>query len=267
MVVTKMHALGDDFCLVEYEPYFDYADFAVKVCDRKLGVGASGLIVVRYEPLEMIYYLNDGSRMPMSANAIRCFSKYCFEKGLGIRNQLEITTGDGKIISEMISNDPFMCKVSLGKPIFNNSMIRVDDILDCFGRRILVNNHYFTIYSLYLSDIETVVFVDDFDIVDEYAKLISKYEIFSSGTNVNFVHVVNKEVIKVMTYDRHNGFVTSGSGAAASVIVSQKLGYTKCNCKASFDNGFLKIEITKKGIVNVTGMANTVFTCKFMEED
>ena len=121
MVVTKMHALGNDFCIVDYEDFVDYSNLALKVCDRKLGVGADGLIVCRYQPLEMIYYLADGSRYPMSANAIRCFSKYCFDQGLGNRNQLEITTGDGKIISELVSLNPFLPHSLAESQIFTSS--------------------------------------------------------------------------------------------------------------------------------------------------
>ena len=145
MIVHKMLAEGLDYCLVEYEEYKDYSSLAIKLLDRVYGVGGVCLIVVKYNPLEMICYLNNGERIPNSSTAIRCFSKFCFEKGLGKNNQLEIMTLDGIVKSEMISSKPFMCNVSLGKPIFNNSMIRVSDELDCFGRRILIDNHYFVL--------------------------------------------------------------------------------------------------------------------------
>lgn len=268
MIVYKMHALGQDFCLVEAEPYMEYSKLAIKLCNRTLGVGALGLIVVKYDPLEMLYYTNEGERMPMNANAIRCFSKFVFEKGMGIKNSIDITTGNGKILVEKVSDRPFMCSVALGKPIINNSMIRVSDELNCFGRTILVGNKYFTLYSLYLGDIETVIFVDDFDNCLEYAKDIAKYSIFSRGTNVNFVKVLAKDTIRVKSYDRLNGFVeSSGSGCAASVYVAQKLGYTKTNVKAEVEMGVLRVEITKKGIINLTGMASSVFTCDFKEEE
>lgn len=268
MQVSKMHALGQDFCLVEFEPYMDYSKLAIKVCNRTLGVGALGLIVVKYDPLEMVYYTNTGERVPMNANAIRCFSKYAFEKGLGIRNTIDVITGNGKIQVEKVSDKPFMVSVALGKPIVNNSMIRVSDELNCFGRTILIGNKYFTLYSLYISDIETVIFVDDFDNCMDYAKEIANYSIFSRGTNVNFVKVVSKEKIIIKSYDRLHGFVeSSGSGCAASVYVAQKLGYTKTLVKAEVSMGTLRVEITKKGIINITGMANTVFTCDFKEEE
>ena len=47
MRVHKMHACGNDYCLVAYEPGIDYKELAIKLCNRKLGVGAEGLIVVK----------------------------------------------------------------------------------------------------------------------------------------------------------------------------------------------------------------------------
>ena len=268
MIVHKMLALGLDYCLVEYEEYIDYSKLAIKILDRVFGVGGCGLIVVKYNPLEMICYLNNGERIPTSSNAIRCFSKYCFEKGLGNNNKLEIMTLDGIVTSERISSNPFVCNVSIGKPIFNNSMIRVSDELNCFGRRILVDNHYFTIYSLYMSDIETIIFVDDFYDIEKYAKKISSYDIFARKTNVGFVKVVNNENIVLKIYDKNIGFVKSGaSTAAAAVVVSQKLKLTKTIVKVDLDIDYLKVEITKKGIVNVMGKASSVFSCDFKEEN
>lgn len=269
MHVTKMHAAGNDFCLVAYSPYEDYTKLAVKICNRKLGIGADGLIVVKEEPLEMIFYNNDGSRAPMSGNGIRCFAKYAHSKGLSRRGKLSVITGSGLIDIEVTQDEPFMCKVSMGKPIFNNSMLAVNDELDCFGRVLRIKDHFITTYSVFLGSVHTIVFVKDFsDPVLELAKDISNYSLFTKQTNVNFVRVMDKETIRVKTYERGvNDFTDScGSGACASVVVAQKLGYTKTNVKAELLLGRLKIEITKKGIVNLTGPAVKVFETEYEEE-
>lgn len=267
--VKKMHGCGNDFCLVPFDPYImDYSKLAVKICDRKLGIGADGLIVVKENPLEMIVYNPDGSRSPMSGNGIRCFLKYCDDLKYTKKNKLEVITGVGKIEATVLSSNPFKCMIEMGKPIFNNSMINVDDELNCFGRTIKVKDRYITINSLFMSDVHTVIFLDDFDspIID-YAEDISNYPLFTRKTNVDFVKVINKETIKIKTYERRVGWtLASGSGACAAVVAAQRLGYTKPTVNVLFEMGTLNVEITKKGIVNLIGPATQVFECDFDEE-
>jgi diaminopimelate epimerase len=57
-------------------------DLALRVCDRRLGVGADGLIVCRLSPLTMDIINSDGSVAPMCGNGIRCFARYCVEEGV-----------------------------------------------------------------------------------------------------------------------------------------------------------------------------------------
>lgn len=80
MNFVKMHGCGNDFVIIEDEKGFNYEKLAVSLCNRKTGVGADGLIIVKKNPLEMIFYNQDGSRASMCGNGIRCFARYCYEK-------------------------------------------------------------------------------------------------------------------------------------------------------------------------------------------
>ena len=91
--LTKHHGLGNDFLVVESgsvserssqqmsapeTPQWgdsEWADFARRVCDRRTGVGADGLLIMTRngdDRLGMILYNADGSRAEMSGNGIRC---------------------------------------------------------------------------------------------------------------------------------------------------------------------------------------------------
>ena len=77
MLISKMHSSGNDFCIVDFIEKTDFKGLAVKICNRKLGVGADGLIVVKRNPrLEMLFYNMDGSASSMNSNALRCFIRY-----------------------------------------------------------------------------------------------------------------------------------------------------------------------------------------------
>ena len=92
MQVLKMHACGNDFCLVEYDPKINYKELAIKILNRRTGIGAEGLIVVKQSPLEMLVYSKDGKKELMSGNGIRCFAKYCLDKKIIKKNKIEYST-------------------------------------------------------------------------------------------------------------------------------------------------------------------------------
>ncbi|MBK8252528.1 MAG: diaminopimelate epimerase [Polyangiaceae bacterium] len=76
----KWEGLGNDFVLVEADP-FDWSDDRVRqVCDRRRGVGADGVLFVsRGSPMElprMVVRNADGSRPEMCGNGIRCVAGY-----------------------------------------------------------------------------------------------------------------------------------------------------------------------------------------------
>lgn len=265
MHVRKVHSCGNDFCMISYEPLVDYSSLAIRMCNRRTGIGADGLIVLKTDPLEMLYYTSEGNRVLMNGNALRCAAKYADELGLSRRNKLEIITGNGIVPVEITKENPFTCQINLGKPNYNSSMIAVNDDLECFGRSILVDNHYVTIYSLFLGDIHTVVYVDSFnDNVIELAEKISNHKLFSKATNVDFVKIVNDSIIEVKTYERGIGFtLANGDGCAAATVVSQKLGYVKMKVKAKVELGQFICEITKKGTVLVSGSLEEVFSCEY----
>lgn len=78
IVLTKHHGLGNDFLVVDAEQSItagDWAERARRLCDRRLGVGADGLLIMKRlgdRHLEMVLHNSDGSRAEMSGNGIRC---------------------------------------------------------------------------------------------------------------------------------------------------------------------------------------------------
>ncbi|MGM9970215.1 MAG: diaminopimelate epimerase [Anaeroplasma sp.] len=268
MHVTKMQACGNDYCVVKYESNVDFKKFAVNVCNRKLGIGSEGLIIVKENPLEMILFNPNGSKELMSGNAIRCFSKYCYDNKIVRNKKLSIITGNGEINVEIIQEIPFLCQVNMGKPNYNNQMIYVNDDLEAFNRILKVKDLSFTSYSFNIGGVQTVIFVDEFDdkVVD-LAYEISEYRLFTRKTNVSFVKIIDKKTIEVRTYLHDVGWtLSSGAGCCAAAVVAYKLDLVKPKIKAILEYGFLEVEINKKGYVYLTGPATTVFSCEYEEE-
>lgn len=95
---TKMHGAGNDFILASLAPFsctgteklFSRERIAF-LCDRHLGIGADGLILVRPIPEytrdelafgEMLYYNSDGSRAEMCGNGLRCAASFAYRNNL-----------------------------------------------------------------------------------------------------------------------------------------------------------------------------------------
>jgi diaminopimelate epimerase len=98
----KLQGAGNDFVLLDAFtqplPSGEVASLARRLCDRRFGVGADGLLIV--EPSEradyrMRLYNADGSEATMCGNGIRCVARYLWEHHCPDAGSLAIETGAG----------------------------------------------------------------------------------------------------------------------------------------------------------------------------
>ena len=107
--LTKHHGLGNDF-LVAFEPDVDdLARLARRLCDRRRGVGADGLLVG--EPADgyaarMTLYNADGSRAEMSGNGIRCFAQAIAMRRGDLDDQRILTDAGDRVVVLAATDDP-----------------------------------------------------------------------------------------------------------------------------------------------------------------
>jgi diaminopimelate epimerase len=109
LTLTKHHGLGNDFLVAFHPDVDDLAGLARRVCDRRRGVGADGLLVA--EPAEgyaarMTLYNADGSRAEMSGNGIRCFAQALAERRGDLSDQLILTDAGDRLVVLEATDDP-----------------------------------------------------------------------------------------------------------------------------------------------------------------
>ena len=127
MNFIKMQGLGNDFILIEDTEELlieREEELAKQVCNRRFGIGADGLVIIRKSSIadaKMVIINSDGSRANMCGNAIRCFSKYLYEVKNINKDKVDIETGDGvKSVNLYIENNRVtLVKVNMGKGSFN----------------------------------------------------------------------------------------------------------------------------------------------------
>ena len=268
MKFTKMHGTGNDFIIIEdldSKLLLEESEIARKVCHRRFGIGADGLMLVRKASvgeIKMVIINSDGSHANMCGNGIRCFAKYVFERNIVNKSKINIETGDGiKIIDLDISEGKVKeITVNMGKISFDGSLIPLKDKEELINEEINVNGNRYKATSLLMGVPHTVVFNDKDQYKVTEGRDIEKYPLFENGTNVNFVKVVDKNNIQVETWERGAGATFScGTGCCASVVVSNKLGYTSDDVNVKVPGGIVKVAI-ENNYVYMSGPAE--FICE-----
>ncbi|MBW9170713.1 diaminopimelate epimerase [Clostridium estertheticum] len=271
MNFTKMQGTGNDFIVIEdlEEKYNDLGVLSKKLCDRHYGIGADGILVVRKSTIadiQMIIINADGSYASMCGNGIRCFAKYIFEKKYVLSENIKIETGDGvKLASICVCDGEFKgVTINMGKYNFNPISIPALSSSEIINKKLDTNNKDYYITSLLMGVPHTIVFgkLEDYEVCE--GKVIENNSLFPQKTNVNFCEVVDKNRIRVKTWERGAGpTLACGTGSCAAVVAASRLGYTEGKVEVQVPGGILNIEIIK-GEALMEGPAETVFKGQFL---
>ncbi len=256
---TKYHGCGNNFIIVREDDVrgYDYSQLALDMCSVSTGIGADGLIVVREEPaLEMVFYNMDGSRAPMCGNGIRCFAAYCYDNGICRSKEYPVETLAGIMVVNVISTDPFMVRIDMGRPLFEPASFGVVDDADEFMSRTLhTTEGDFTVSSCFMGTVHTVVWVDKYP-SETAASQLSNHPVFTEKTNVNFVRYIDRSTLEIKTFERGVGFTCAcGTGACASLVMGIREGRTDRKVTVILPYGRLIIEQLDDGTVMMTGPA------------
>ena len=271
MKFTKMHGLGNDFIFFENltNIEMDYSAMALLMCHRQLGIGADGIIAVlpsEVADLRMRIINADGSEANMCGNAIRCFGKYAYERGLVQSKTFRIETFAGIIIPEVITDGEkvISVRVNMGKPNTERQFIpMLGDEKEAVQVPVQIGNQEFLLTSLLMGVPHTMVFVPDLNAIEleKTGRAIEKHSLFPQGTNVNFVEVVSRNRIKLRTWERGAGATLAcGTGSCASAVASAINNFTDRNVSVELQYGQLEIEWAEDGTVFMTGPAEESFS-------
>lgn len=261
---SKYHGCGNDFIVLTEEAAegWAYDELAKAICHRNLGIGADGLIIVRQNPLEMVFYNGDGSRAPMCGNGIRCFAKYCDDTGICCDTAYPVETLAGTMGVHVVQRDPFLVEIDMGKPDFSPVSCKIDTREDNFLKKtVQLSDCSIEVSSCFMGTIHTVVWVDRLEDV-ELEKLgaeISNHPVYREKTNVNMVQVIDEKTLKLMTYERGAGLTYAcGTGACASVVIGALEGKCGRETDVVLPYGNLHIVQREDDEVMMTGPAAKV---------
>ena len=200
----------------------------------------------------MFYYNSDGSQAPMCGNGIRCFAHYIKNNNIVEEDTfvVKVVPGDLTIETHQEEVGDFWAKVNMGKPIFTVNKIIKTDKEEFINEKITISNEEIEISYIFMGTDHAVVFVEDLTNVNvvELGSAIENYtKLFPKKTNVNFVQVKDRKNIEIITWERGAGLTLAcGTGATASAVVANHLGFVENEVNVKVPGGELIIEANGK---------------------
>ena len=216
----KFSGAGNDFVIIDNRdgvvPY-ENTDFVEKVCQRRMSVGADGVLLVENAEeadFRMRYFNADGGEVDTCGNGARCISKFAYVNGI-VSEKMRFETNAGIYDSEIVKSD---VKVRMSDPFdlrLNFPLQLKDGVHNvCFANTGVPHVIFF------VEDLEGT------DIVDLGRQTRYHDDFKPVGTNANFIRIRDAQTIDIRTYERgvEDETLACGTGSIAAAVVCAALG-------------------------------------------
>ena len=212
----KMSGSGNDFIIVDNRDRIvdetDLLNFIIKVCRRKMSVGADGFILVENTEgadFKWRFFNSDGSVAEMCGNGARCVARFAYLNGIA-GSEMSFETGAG-IVEAQVAGESVKIKMT------DPSDLKTDYTLELKDRSISVS-------SINTGVPHVVMVTDTLDDVEvvKMGREIRFHDMFApAGTNVNFICPIKDDTIGVRTYERgvEDETLACGTGSVAGALV------------------------------------------------
>ena len=252
---NKYQGAGNDFIIIDNRKgIINPGDVNLinKLCDRRFGIGADGLILVSdisNGDFEMKYFNSDGKPGSMCGNGGRCVAHFSKKSGIAGNNQ------------------KFLAFDGIHEASVENDIVRLQ-MADVHDYKIIDGSYFLNTGSPHY-----VVFtegVEKMDVFNKGRKLRWAPEFAPGGTNVNFAEIIN-DTLYLRTFERgvEDETLACGTGITASAIASVLSGrFVSAPVKVKARGGNLKVEFSVKDgkVTNIwlTGPATFVYEGEIM---
>ncbi len=246
----KMHGLGNDFVVIDcIHQTLDLKKFPIKqLANRHMGIGFDQLLLIeksKQADFACRIFNSDGSEAEQCGNGMRCVARFVHEEKLTAKKSFSIATKAGVV--NVLIHDYDTIQVSMGIPIFQPKLNTAAVELSALS---MGNPHA----------ILQVKSVKEAPVL-ELGPTIAMHSAFPHGVNVGFMEVVNRQHIRLRTFERGAGeTLACGSNACASVAAGIKNGLLDRKVKVEPTLGSLWVEWPDdQQVMLLTGPAVKVF--------
>ena len=250
--ISKYHGAGNDFPITDQAiaGSFLQQETIAKLCHRRFGIGADGLIALSREggtDFTMEYYNSDGNLAEMCGNGARCAVAWANHEGW-VGENARFLAGDGLHVGDVLDGEgqSLLVRVSL---------------------TVAVEPELLEDYTYYANTgvPHNVRIIDDVDAinVENEGRSLRKSDMFApDGANINFISPVN-DGYKIRTYERgvEGETLACGTGVAASALILNRYKNAEYPIVLHARGGTLIVE-EQQGVLMLTGPAQKVFDCE-----
>jgi diaminopimelate epimerase len=263
----RAHGLGNDYLVAVGGSALDAGEAGWEagipqvrlVCDRQLGVGADGIMVVvgRTEPFGLRAFNPDGSEFERSGNGLRIVASWLHRAGwvglapFQVRIAGDLVTmqthehdrdsGRYDVTVEMGRARVGPAGVGLDSALLSPALAALDHVPVCVG-----NPH--------------VVVWDEGADIDEVGPALAGSDAFSAGTNVQVARVTGAAAIEIDIWERGVGRTTaSGSSSCAAAVAAVSSGRIPAgDIDVAMSGGRLHVAVDERLNVRLRGPVQAI---------
>jgi diaminopimelate epimerase len=276
MEFSKYQGLGNDFLLfdlrdtpVDGEDFKANPELVQRLCDRRFGVGADGVILALRSGMEaelrMRIFNADGSEAEMCGNGIRCLARFLADRdGDGPGRRWVVETAAGPILPELQADG--QVRVDMGPPFLEPDTVPTHLPKGPAGLpqgQLSVLDGFWSVAAAGMGNPHVVVPVPDVMAMDLEAMgaALEVHPVFPARTNVHLVQVLSPSHLLMRVWERGAGpTLACGTGACATLVACHLLGLSDRNARLDLPGG--PLQIAWDGSTNhvfMTGPAERVF--------
>ena len=263
---SKWQGLGNNYIILHNEEIpFELTPERVRLlCDRNLGIGSDGIMVIGARTGEDRFgiriYNSDGSEAEMCGNGVRMVARKLKMEGSISGDTVVLETGAGEIVPRL--GDGYMVTVDMGIARFGGEKLSgfddecVEESLNAAGRSFIftfvdVGNPHAVIQSPWPLELVPL---------HEIGPMIEEHEFFPRKANVEFVKVLGEHQARVRVWERGVGETRScGTGATATAVALVRTGQCRSPVTVELPGGRLVVEVRPDWRVFMTGPAEEIY--------
>ena len=278
MRFTKMQGVGNDFVVLDeahFSPTIDWTVLAQRLCERRFGIGADGLLVLgRSAPsadFAFRMFNPDGSE-DMCGNGLRCAGLWAFcADWMRDASEFTVATKDGPRAVRLLGLDEHCRSAMLGVdmdipqlqpsaiPFLGASHGPVVNV------PLTVDDRTFPITTVYTGSTHTVIFGDapSEEVFQTYSPKIEEHPLFPERTSVLWATPQGDNQFQVRIWERGAGETLGcGTGACAVGVSAILNNLSKPGVPIAVASKGGTLQITWSGpetSVDMVGPAQTVY--------
>jgi diaminopimelate epimerase len=265
---AKYEGLGNDFVLVELDRVgaAPTAEQAMRMCDRHLGIGADGVLVVGSSAgrPSMKVINADGSVPEMCGNGLRCVALHLRRSGWIAADRFDVDTDSGLHACHVLEiSAQGRVEVAMRAATLVPAEVPVIADAPVVDEPFSVQGSTLRVTAVSMGNPHAVTFDDPGTARSALAEALQRHERFPNHANVGFARVVGPQQIELQVFERGSGWTHAcGTGACAAAVAAVETGRVRRDApiEVRLPGGPLLIALGGAGErIAMTGPARHVF--------